>query len=201
LGSAGYGQYEISNWAKDGRECSHNLQYWRGEPYFGFGAGAHGYVSGCRYSNVLAIKGYIERFVHKAADHRGAAPGPKAASFETAPTSSKHPCSPAAINQHRQGADDDMAEFMIMGLRLTTEGVSAGRFDRRYGRRLSETYGRQIDDLTHLGLLERVESKASDAHKHASETIRLTKRGRLLGNQVFIRFLRPDSATLSRRVT
>ena len=57
----GYLQYEISNWAKPNRECIHNLQYWRGLPYLGLGAGAHGYAKGYRYSNVLRIKTYIER--------------------------------------------------------------------------------------------------------------------------------------------
>ncbi len=56
-----YVQYEISNWAKPEHECKHNLQYWRGLPYLAFGAGAHGYADGYRYSNVLRIKTYIER--------------------------------------------------------------------------------------------------------------------------------------------
>jgi oxygen-independent coproporphyrinogen-3 oxidase len=68
---AGYIQYEISNWAKDIEPstfnlqptfaCKHNLQYWRGLPYLAFGAGAHGYANGYRYSNVLRIKTYIDR--------------------------------------------------------------------------------------------------------------------------------------------
>ena len=61
--SAGYFQYEISNWAKPNRECVHNLQYWRGLPYLGLGAGAHGYANGYRYSNVLRIKTYIDRLI------------------------------------------------------------------------------------------------------------------------------------------
>ena len=60
--TAGYHQYEISNWAKENHQCRHNLQYWRGLPYLGLGAGAHGYANGYRYSNVLRIKTYIDRF-------------------------------------------------------------------------------------------------------------------------------------------
>ncbi len=41
--------------------CRHNLQYWRSLPYLAFGAGAHGYANGYRYSNVLRIKTYIDR--------------------------------------------------------------------------------------------------------------------------------------------
>ncbi len=59
--SAGYSQYEISNWAKPNHECVHNLQYWRGLPYLGLGAGAHGYANNYRYSNVLRIKAHIDR--------------------------------------------------------------------------------------------------------------------------------------------
>ncbi|HRE25055.1 MAG TPA: radical SAM family heme chaperone HemW, partial [Anaerolineales bacterium] len=57
----GFEQYEISNWSRPGRACRHNLQYWRNEPYLGFGAGAHGYAQGQRYANVLAPTAYIER--------------------------------------------------------------------------------------------------------------------------------------------
>src|SRR5215207_6783130 len=62
--AAGYVQYEISNWAKPGHQCRHNLQYWRGRPYLAFGAGAHGYANGYRYSNILRIKTYIERLAN-----------------------------------------------------------------------------------------------------------------------------------------
>ena len=46
LGESGYGQYEISNWARWGRECKHNLVYWRNEEYLGIGAGAHSFLGG-----------------------------------------------------------------------------------------------------------------------------------------------------------
>jgi len=201
LGSAGYGHYEISNWAKDGRECSHNLQYWRGEAYLGFGAGAHGYAAGYRYSNLLAIKSYIERISEGAAGEPRVRPEDEPLDSEEATGKPDYTASPAAISRHRQSAEDDMAEFMIMGLRLTAEGVSAGRFHRRFGRKLSQTYGRQLEDLMHLGLLERAESNASEVQGRASEAFRLTKRGRLVGNQVFIRFLSPHSARTPRPVT
>ena len=61
LASAGFDQYEISNWSLPGKTCRHNRQYWRNLPYLGFGAGAHGYAGGIRYSNVMRIKTYIDR--------------------------------------------------------------------------------------------------------------------------------------------
>jgi oxygen-independent coproporphyrinogen-3 oxidase len=51
LGAAGYQHYEISNWALPGFESRHNLKYWRREPYFGFGAGAHSFNGAQRWAN------------------------------------------------------------------------------------------------------------------------------------------------------
>ena len=169
--SAGYVQYEISNWAKVNSEfriqnsefmCRHNLQYWRGLPYLGLGAGAHGYANGCRYSNFLRIKTYIERL----------------ANYQLPITNYQFPLTPATVNHHRQTPRDDMGEFMMTGLRLTREGISSAEFESRFGARLDEVYGKDIEELTRLGLLER-----------QAERLRLTRRGRLLGNQVFMRFV------------
>jgi len=169
--SAGYVQYEISNWAKVNSEfriqnsefmCRHNLQYWRGLPYLGLGAGAHGYANGYRYSNFLRIKTYIERL----------------ANYQLPITNYQFPLTPATVNHHRQTPRDDMGEFMMTGLRLTREGISSAEFESRFGARLDEVYGKDIEELTRLGLLER-----------QAERLRLTRRGRLLGNQVFMRFV------------
>jgi oxygen-independent coproporphyrinogen-3 oxidase len=59
LGEAGYGHYEISNWARPGFECRHNLGYWERRPYVGLGAGAHGYRDGRRWWNVRPPEEYL----------------------------------------------------------------------------------------------------------------------------------------------
>ena len=59
LARAGYGQYEISNFARPGRESRHNLRYWQLRPYIGFGPGAHSDFGGRRYSWVRDLEGYI----------------------------------------------------------------------------------------------------------------------------------------------
>lgn len=159
LASQGYVQYEISNWALPGYECVHNLQYWRNLDYLGLGAGAHGYAGGFRYSNVLRIKTYIDRL--------------------SSPLSSfVFPLSPATVNQHKNTPRDDMQETMMTGLRLTNEGVSAQGFQRRFDVDLGDVFGIEIRKLEKVGLLE-----------WAGDTLRLTQRGRLLGNQVFMEFV------------
>jgi len=186
----GYIQYEISNWAKDlassrakqrrgpynqpSRACRHNLQYWRGLPYLAFGAGAHGYANGYRYSNVLRIKTYIERLTNY-----------REASHWDQITNYDFPITPTTVNQHKQTLKDDMSEFMMTGLRLTEEGVSYNKFHTRFGTTMRDMYGKEIEELLKLGLLE---SKISELSEN-SEVLRLTKRGRLLGNQVFMRFV------------
>jgi oxygen-independent coproporphyrinogen-3 oxidase len=60
LGRAGYRHYEVSNWAKPGFECVHNLGYWEGRPYLGLGAGAHSYRDGRRWWNVRPPSAYLE---------------------------------------------------------------------------------------------------------------------------------------------
>ncbi len=188
LESNGYVHYEISNWAKATAEsgtqnaesnssfiihhssfvCRHNLQYWHSLPYLAFGAGAHGYANGYRYSNALRIKTYIERLSLPSA-------------FSLLP----FPLSPATVNQHKQTLKDDMSEYMLNNLRLTNAGVAESDFRLRFGSGLLDVYPKEIEELVKNGLLE---IKTSEVLK-TSEVYRLTKRGRLLGNQVFLRFV------------
>lgn len=159
----GYIHYEISNWSKPNLECQHNLQYWKSLPYLAFGAGAHGYADGYRYSNALRIKTYIERLTN----------------YEEQITNNQFPISPATVNQHKQTSKDDMSEYMLNNLRLVHAGVAESDFRLRFGRALIDIYPKEIDGLIQSGLLEE-----SDP-----QTYRLTKRGRLLGNQVFMQFV------------
>lgn len=60
LAAKGYRQYEVSNFARAGRECKHNLLYWQGKEYISFGPSAHGYYSGVRYWNARSLTRYSE---------------------------------------------------------------------------------------------------------------------------------------------
>jgi putative oxygen-independent coproporphyrinogen III oxidase len=59
--TAGFAWYEVSNWARNGGECRHNLAYWRGDDWWGFGPGAHSHVAGKRWWNVKHPAAYAQR--------------------------------------------------------------------------------------------------------------------------------------------
>jgi len=165
LRAHGYEQYEISNWALADStrtpgyfQCRHNLQYWRNWPYLGLGAGAHGCVNGWRYSNALAPGAYIKRMLEGEAQ--------------------TYPFSPATIDRIVQTRADAMNETMMLGLRLTREGVREADFQARYGVGLRAAFGRKLRHLAALGLL------AWD-----TDGVNLTYGGRLLGNRVFQEFV------------
>jgi len=159
LSRAGYVHYEISNWAQPGHECRHNLAYWRNQPYLGLGAGAHSYFDQKRWHNVLSPAEYITRLE---ADWQGL-------------------FSPSVKEVEEIDEPLEMAETMILGLRLVQEGVGLGGFRERFGQELMAVYGGEIREMGQAGLLE-----------VDGERVRLTARGRLLGNEVFERFL-PES--------
>lgn len=162
LADEGFEHYEISNWAKRGQRAGgkscrsrHNLVYWKNEPYFGFGCGAHSSYAGQRYSNVLHPREYIRRVE------------------EGTGTVEEVELIDRAL---------EMGETMMLGLRLIGDGVERTRFVDRFGVELDEVYGSIIDRLIDQGLLE-----------SRTDHVRLTRRGRLLGNRVFAEFL-PDES-------
>jgi oxygen-independent coproporphyrinogen III oxidase len=181
LEARGYVQYEISNWAlSDERRtkdygpafaCKHNLQTWRNQYYLGFGAGAHGYAAGVRYSNVLRIKTYIDRLLP-----------------DSLSPNYPFPLSPAVVNHHRISHLEEMQEMMMLGLRLTREGVSAQTFVDRFRVQMMDMFGKEINELVRLGLLEWTSTPLLLGDGKGVR-VRLTQRGRLLGNQVFMRFV------------
>lgn len=159
LKASGYFQYEISNWAKSNFACQHNLQYWRNQPYLGFGAGAHGFAGGMRYANVQRINNYIDR-------------------IQSADAVFPFPLSPACVQKSKISPKTQMKETMMLGLRLTQEGINEQEFKVRFGKDPFLVFTDELIGLMRKGLLERKGS-----------IIRLTPKGRLLGNQVFIFFV------------
>jgi len=109
LGAAGYRQYEISNYARRGYECRHNLNYWRGGEYLGIGAGAHSFartpVAGRRWSNEKDPNVYMRR---------------------------------VQVDGHAQGFEEALSErqargeFVFLGLRCL-DGLDTRAFAERFG--------------------------------------------------------------------
>jgi oxygen-independent coproporphyrinogen-3 oxidase len=176
LSNNGYHQYEISNWAKKDAQgeiisCQHNLQYWHNLPYIGLGAGAHGYINNERVVNVRSPGNYIKRLND-------------VQEFDETGVSSHNDQlvsrSPASVMRVAIDKQTEMSETMIMGLRLVNQGVEKSRFLQRFGIPLEEVYGAEINKLIRWGLLEWTENWGA---------IKLTVKGRLLGNQVFLEFV------------
>jgi len=146
----GIHQYEISNFAKEGYQSIHNKIYWDNDEYAGFGAGAHGYMNGIRYSNYGPIKKYLQAIEN-----------------------GKRPI----LYQHQVTISEKCEEEMFLGLRKN-EGVSFKRFEKKIGFPMKEKYADVIHTLIKEGLV------MEDAGR-----LKLTKKGRFLGNEVFQQFL------------
>jgi len=124
---SGYHQYEISNYAKEGKECFHNKIYWRCEDYIGVGASASSYIENKRIKNLNNLEEYIK----------------KANRDEK-----------ATEEEHENTDNDNMEEFMFMGLRMI-EGIEEKEFKNRFGLEVYDLYKNVIDKNIKRGLLIR----------------------------------------------
>lgn len=122
----GYQHYELSNFAKPGFECQHNLTYWKCVDYLGLGAGAHSYLQSIRCSNAVSIEDYIS-YLSK---------GEK-------PTEERY-----VIDFY-----DKMSEYMFLGLRLT-KGIENKQFEDIFNQNLFEKYAESIERLKNKKLIE-----------------------------------------------
>ncbi len=150
LETAGYQQYEISNWAKPGFESRHNLSYWKRTPYLGLGVAAHSFLEHKRIANTPDLDEYLSCL-----------------------SKLKLPSQTVEVID-QAGA---LSEAVILGLRLNV-GVANDDIKAQFGIDLYSRFAVEIAELVSLGLLGRLGNR-----------IFLTPRGRLLGNEVFMRFL------------
>ena len=128
LGRHGYHRYEISNYAKEGQECIHNLKYWQGGDYLGLGLGAASCMEHERWSNTRGLTDYEDRIC------RGQKP----------------------VEQTEElGEEEQKAEFMFLGLRCM-EGVSAERFEKKFHQSVEERYGKVLHKYENMGLMRLV---------------------------------------------
>jgi len=128
LEAAGYEQYEISNFARPGHRCAHNLNYWANGEYIGLGVGAASYRNGVRSVHTRLLQAYVE------------------AASQRLPVSSE-----AERLEGRRRA----GEAVMLALR-TAQGVRLTEFKERYGVDVMENYAPVVTEFAKTGLLERI---------------------------------------------
>ncbi len=158
----GYQQYEISNYAKRGYECRHNIGYWVRKEYVGLGLGAASMLNNIRWKNTSDLKKYMNN-----TDGRDGSGG-KGAVRESA----------GVLKEEVQTLtlQEQMEETMFLGLRMN-QGVSKVEFEKLYGIGIEQLYGIWLRRMSTEGLLI------------DGERVYLTERGRDLANYVMAGFL------------
>jgi oxygen-independent coproporphyrinogen-3 oxidase len=126
LASAGFGQYEISNFAKAGFQCEHNVGYWRNRLFIGVGPAAGSWFDGKRTMNIADVNGYL-----------ATAGSPKTAVAEI----------------EEPSAEEIASETMVLGLRMTA-GVDLDEFKDRTGFDAMNIFAAAIEQNQHQGLIE-----------------------------------------------
>lgn len=127
LENEGYHRYEISNYAKDGMECRHNLGYWERKNYLGLGLGASSLIDNVRYHNTENLKSYIAN----------------AGNLQR-----------IQEDMEKLTLEEQMEEFVFLGLRKTG-GISEQTFQEAFQKSIRECYGGNIEKMIEKGLLGR----------------------------------------------
>lgn len=124
--SNGVNQYEISNFAKEGFESQHNLTYWNNEHYYGFGAGAHGYLPGRRTGNIRPLPAYIKQAMNTGRP---------------------------ILNTEEISLKEKIEEEMFLGLRKMN-GINKNHFYQKFGFHYETLYKDEVSKLMIKGWLK-----------------------------------------------
>lgn len=129
LNSFGYGRYEISNYAKEGYECKHNITYWQRGDYKGFGLGASSLMNETRTDNVRNIREYIKKIENN-----------------------------EAVIENIQKLDEksQMEETVFLGLRMM-KGIEYASFFKKFKKQFKDIYNKEMQKFISLKLLEEKE--------------------------------------------
>ena len=200
LAAAGLPSYEISNAARPGQECRHNLVYWRGQPYYGFGVAAHSYLAGTRRGNTTDWRTYVSAWSgageearvrdSAGADEAGAVQGQargqvrgegEVGAGQSAVELRQQAEWPFLALESSEVIDSAEArkEFFLLGLRLT-QGVTWADYQVRFGADddARDRFAAEFRRLLGRGLIE-----IDDLG------VRLTPLGLDLANQAFSEFV------------
>lgn len=131
LEAAGYYRYEISNYAKKGKECKHNLGYWDRTNYLGIGLGASSLMDNTRFKNTDDLDYYLE-YADKLDEIQECV--------------------------EKLSVQEQMEEFMFLGLRKMN-GVSIAEFENVFGKTIEECYGVQLKKLIKENLLKKKDDR------------------------------------------
>ena len=129
----GYNHYEISNYAKEGYECKHNLHCWKQQEYLGYGINSSSFLNDVRYTKIDKIDKYLENI-------------------------EKEQYSKNLIFDERLDIDDKMKEYMLLGLR-TIEGVSIKEFKEKFNTNPFMLYFESLDKLLKDDLIKLEDQK------------------------------------------
>ena len=174
LREAGYHRYEISNYAKAGKECVHNKVYWQRGNYLGLGIGSASLIQNVRFHNVTDISSYVNLML-----------GENSIGNEIENAACLHIDMVENLKKLKEEVqelpiEEQMEEFMFLGLRMM-EGVSERSFFKIFGRRFEEVFPGVIEKHEKLGLLE----VPGEEFVH----LKLTSHGIDVSNQVFVDFM------------
>ena len=157
----GYNHYEISNFAKEGRESKHNMNCWEQKEYIGLGVAAHSYINGIRYSNVTDLDCYIKNMMELKNVKK---------QLQSKTNIIYNIC-------EIQNLEDKQKEYMLLGLRKI-QGVSITKFKEKYVENPIFLFRKQMEKLTKEDLLQ-----------IDGDYIRLTNKGLDFANQVWEEFV------------
>lgn len=143
LSTHGYDRYEFSNYAKPGYECRHNMVYWTGGEYIGFGIGASSYFQGKRFNNTRDIFKYIE--LMEATSEKFVEEDNMERLYNQTTVKLREKITPMYI-------DSRMEEFMFLGLRMMC-GVSREDFYERFNKDIYEVYGTVLNNYIDQGYM------------------------------------------------
>lgn len=189
LKEAGYHWYEVSNFAKPGYECRHNIGYWKRADYLGVGLGAASLIDNVRYANVREVLEYCksceslcgEFSVWKGGNQTEIQPekGQKEAGHEEEcrKNFTENVRKTLCVSSEPVTREEQMEEFMFLGLRMT-EGVSRAEFEQHFVTTIEAVYGDVLRQLQKEGLLVKQEGR-----------ICLTERGMDVNNYVVEQFM------------
>ena len=158
---SGYNHYEISNFAKEGRESKHNMNCWEQKEYIGLGVAAHSYINGIRYSNVTDLDCYIKNMMELKNVKK---------QLQSKTNIIYNIC-------EIQNLEDKQKEYMLLGLRKI-QGVSITKFKEKYVENPIFLFRKQMEKLTKEDLLQ-----------IDGDYIRLTNKGLDFANQVCEEFV------------